>query len=97
MAGTLADQATLSVDAAFIAKCKAELVKKCLYIDLGQSGESTTVRLLATNILQAPDGYASRCAVLIAFGNATVAAAAPAVPDDADMAYVVNEAFEHLR
>lgn len=97
MAGTLADQLTLSQDNAFIGKCKGELVKKCIYIDLGQNGEDTTTRNLASNILNSPDSYASRIATLIAFGNATVAAAAPAVPADADMAYVVNEQFVHLR
>jgi len=97
MAGTLADQLTLSNDNAFIGKCKAELVKKCLTIDAGTGGESATLRALASSILNGPDGYAERIAVLIAFGNATVAAAAPAVPADADMAYVVNEAFPHLR
>ena len=97
MAGTLADQLTLSSDNAFIGKCKGELVKKCLTIDAGTAGDDTTTRNLASAILNSPDSYASRVAVLVAFGNATVAAAAPAVPADADMAYVVNEAFAHLR
>lgn len=97
MAGTLADQITLARDSAFIDKCEGELVKKALYLDLGQSGASTTERVLASNILNGPRPYAERIATLIAFGNATTAAAAPAVPLDADMAYVVNEAFPHLR
>ena len=97
MAGTLADQLTLSNDNAFIGKCKAELVKKCLVIEAGAVGDALSTRNLAASILNSPDSYASRVAVLIAFGNATVAAAAPAVPADADMAYVVNEAFAHLR
>ena len=97
MAGTLADQLTLSNDNAFIGKCKGELVKKCLTIDAGTGGDDTNTRNLASSVLNAPEAYASRVAVLIAFGNATVAAAAPTVPDDADMAFVVNEAFAHLR
>lgn len=97
MAGTLLDQNTLAGTNDFIAKCKGELIKKCLYIDLGQNSESVALRNLAANILNDPAPYAARVAVLIAFGNATVAAAAPVVPVDADMAYVVNEAFAHLR
>lgn len=97
MAGTLADQLTLSNDNAFIGKCKGELIKKCLTIDAGTGGATTSARMLASNILNSPDQYAATIAVLIAFGNATIAAASPAVPADADMAYVVNEAFAHLR
>lgn len=97
MAGTLLDQATLAGTNDFVQKCKGELIKKALYLDLGQSGASTAERNLATAILNEPDGYATRIAVMIAFGNATVAANAPAVPPDADMAYVVNEAWPHLR
>ena len=97
MAGTLADQLTLSNDNAFIGKCKGTLVKKCLVIAAGAVGDNIATRNLAESIFNSPDTYASRVAVMIAFGNATVAAAAPAVPADADMAYVVNEAFAHLR
>lgn len=97
MAGTLLDQNTLAETNDFISKCRAELIKKALVIDAGTGGSNTAERVLASNVLNNPDGYAAIVARLIAFGNATVAAAAPVVPADADMAYVVNEAWPHLR
>jgi hypothetical protein len=112
MPGTYADQADLANANDFIALCKVSLLKRAIELDtnnatllaelMGKASDpaSTKFMLSATSITgriaSDADGYAKRMAWLVASGNPTIGAAAPAVPKEGDVQYAVNTFFPKL-
>jgi hypothetical protein len=90
MAGTFADQATLTADNAFIAKVRAAMIYRAVELYDSDTAQSWAVLKQARSILDNAGGDAAKIAALVASGNPTIAAAAPAVPNDADTQYAVN-------
>lgn len=90
MAGTFADQATLASDNAFIAKVRCALIFRANELYNSTSAQSYRALAQARAILDNAGADAQKYALLVASGNATVAAAAPAVPSDGDTQYAVN-------
>lgn len=97
MAGTLNDQATLATDNAFIAKVKCALIFRATEIWGSSSAQTLKALQQARNILDSGGSDAARIAALIASGNPTIAAAAPAVPNDSDTQYAVNTTLTSLQ
>ena len=96
MAGTYADQAALATSNEFIAKVRVAIIKAALDIFLGTDRKSVEMLQLVSNILIDSESYAKQMAWLIAGGNATVGAAAPAVPDDGALSWCVNDMLPKL-
>jgi hypothetical protein len=90
MAGTFAEQATLATDNAFIAKVRCAMIYRANELFTSASAQDYRVIVQAREILMSAAGNAASIAALVASGNATVAAAAPAVPSDGDTQYAVN-------
>lgn len=90
MAGTLAEQAELATSNAFIAKVRCAMIYRANELYNSESKQTLAVLQQAKQILQSAAGNAETVAALIASGNATIAAAAPAVPSDGDTQYAVN-------
>lgn len=90
MAGTFADQATLTSDNAFIAKVRAAMIYRATELFNSQSAQSWATLNQARQILNNAGAEAANIAALVATGNPTIAAAAPAVPSDGDTQYAVN-------
>lgn len=90
MAGTFADQATLTADNAFIAKVRAALIFRANELYNSATAQSYQTLVQARGILDNAGGDAPKYAALVATGNPTIAAAAPAVPSDSDTQYAVN-------
>ena len=86
MAGTFAEQATLAADNAFIA---TELFNS-------QAAQTLATLQQAKGILSNAGAQAPHNAALAAAGNPTIAAAAPAVPNDSDTQYAVNTVLTSL-
>lgn len=96
MAGTYTDQATLAQTNEFIALVKVALLKRAVELDDGNAKLDVGTLNLIFAIMQDPDTYAKRMAWLIAGTNATVGAAAPAVPTESDVQYCVNTLLPKL-
>ncbi len=93
MAGTFAEKATLAVDNVFINKVRVALIFRANELLTSTAAQSATTK----NALNTADGIfrsaasdASNMAWRIAAGNATIGAAAPAVPIDSDVQFAVN-------
>lgn len=90
MAGTFTDQNTLATDNAFIAKVRCAMIYRANQNATSSSRNTLDELQQAKSILMNAAAEASNMARLIASGNATIAAAAPAVPSDGDTQYAVN-------
>jgi hypothetical protein len=90
MAGTYADQATLAVSSTFISQCKVALIHRAVELNDGSDRLSIGMLNLIRNVLSDSETYAGRVAWLVAAGNPTIAAAAPAVPSEGDTQFAVN-------
>ena len=90
MAGTFADQATLAGDNAFINKCRAALLFRSVELMTSTTAQTFTTLAKMQAIFQNAGADASNMAWRVAAGNATIAAAAPAVPSDSDTQFAVN-------
>lgn len=97
MAGTFAEQATLATDNAFINKCRVAMIFRAN--QLMTSATAQTVRTLdqANTILNNSGNFAPTMAWLVATGNATISAAAPIVPNDADTQFAVNTMLDLIK
>lgn len=90
MAGTFTDKATLANDNAFINKCRAAMLFRAVELTNSATAQSfATLQKMAT-ILQNAGSGAANMAWLVAAGNSTIGAAAPAVPIDSDTQFAVN-------
>lgn len=96
MPGTYAEQAELAVNAAFVNKVRVALIKAALDIFAGTDRQSVGTLGLVASVLTDSDAYAQKMAWLIAAGNATVGAAAPAIPDDGALSWCVNDMLPKL-
>lgn len=98
MPGTYSDVATLAADASYQAKIKVALLDAAIDI----MAEATTTpqydrrRELAIDVLRNPDAHVARVALIVAASNETIRAAAPAVPADGDVQFVVNSIWTTL-
>jgi hypothetical protein len=100
MAGTFADKATLATDNSFINKVKVALIFRA-----NELINSTSAQSLATYdvvghakaIFQNAGSDAPSMAWRVAASNATIGAAAPAVPIDSDVQFAVNTILTALQ
>jgi len=90
MAGTLAEIATLATDNGFIAKIRGAMIKRAVELVTSATAQNLNTLNQMISILRSAGGEASNIAWLVAAGNATIAAAAPAVPNDSDTQFAVN-------
>jgi hypothetical protein len=90
MAGTYAEMAELATLNDFVNLCKISLLKRAVELDDGTDKQTVGILNLLSGIMTDSDGYAKRMAWLIAAGNATISAAAPAVPSEGDTQFAVN-------
>jgi hypothetical protein len=96
MAGTFAEQAELATSNAFIAKVKVAMIFRATELFNSESKQDYLVMQQAREILMNAGHNAASIAALVASGNATIAAAAPAVPSDSDTQYAVNVTLTSL-
>ena len=96
MVGTAADITALASSNDFIAQCRVALVKRAVEIDAGTDRQSAVTLNGVANIMANSEDVARRMAWLVAAGNPTIAAAAPAVPSESDTQYVVNTLLPKL-
>lgn len=96
MAGTFAEQAQLATDNTFIAKVKVAMIFRATELFNSQSAQTLATLQQAKGILSNAGGQAGDIAALVAAGNPTIAAAAPAVPNDGDTQYAVNTVLASL-
>lgn len=90
MAGTFAEQATLANDNAMIDKCRVAMLFRANELLSSQTAQKLAVLQQAKNIVTNAGADAPSMAWKLATGNATIAAAAPAVPSDGDVQFSVN-------
>ena len=90
MAGTFADRATLATDNAFVNKCRAAMIFRAVELVNSATAQTFPTLSLMQSILQNAGANAQNMSWLVATGNATIAAAAPAVPTDSDTQFAVN-------
>jgi len=93
MAGTFAEKATLAVDNAFINKIRVALIFRAneLLASTAAQGAGTKAALTSADaIFRTAGSDAPSMAWRVAAGNATIGAAAPAVPIDSDVQFAVN-------
>lgn len=93
MAGTFADKATLAGDNAFINKIRVAMIFRANELLTSTAAQSsTTLKTLtsADGIFRSAASDAPSMAWRVAAGNATIGAAAPAVPIDSDVQFAVN-------
>ncbi len=90
MAGTFSDQATLASDNAFIAKIRCAMIYRANELYNSTTAQSYRTLSQCRTILDNAGSDAGKFAFLVASGNPTIAAAAPAVPSDGDTQYAVN-------
>ena len=83
MAGTLADQATLAVDSAFVGKVKAAMIYRASINFNSASAQTFRTLEQCRTILQNGGDDAQRIAWLCAVAVPAIASAAPAIPSDA--------------
>lgn len=99
MAGTLADKAALAVDNAFIAKCRVAMIFRANELLTSTAAQSAATRasLNAMDALFRSAGSdAANIAWRVAASNASIGAAAPAVPNDSDTQFAVNTVLAAL-
>lgn len=96
MAGTFAEQAQLASDSAFIAKIRVAMIFRANELFNSQSAQTLAVLLQAKGILSNAGSQAPDVAALVATGNPTIAAAAPAIPSDGDTQFAVNTVLTAL-
>jgi len=96
MAGTAADIATLASLNDFIARVRVALIKRAVEIDAGSDRQSAAMLNGVAGIMGNSEDIAKRMAWLVAAGNPTIAAAAPAVPSEGDTQYAVNTMLPKL-
>ncbi len=96
MAGTFAEQAQLAADNAFIAKVRAAMIFRANELFNSTSAQTLSVLQQSKGILSNAGAQAPDVAALVATGNATVAAAAPAIPSDGDTQYAVNTVLTNM-
>jgi hypothetical protein len=90
MAGAASDITYLATVNEFINQCRVALIKRAVEIDAGTDRQSVGMLNTISGILSDSESYAKRMAWLVAAGNPTIAAAAPAVPSEGDTQYAVN-------
>lgn len=93
MAGTFAEKATLAVDNAFINKCRVAMIfraNELLTSTAAQASGTRAALINADTIFRNAAADAPSMAWRVAAGNATIGAAAPAVPIDSDTQFAVN-------
>ena len=93
MPGTFAEKATLATDNAFINKCRVALMFRAtelLASTAAQNASTLKTLTVADGILRSAGSDAASMAWRVAAGNATIGAAAPAVPNDSDTQFAVN-------
>lgn len=93
MAGTFADKATLATDNAFINKVRVAMIFRANELLVSTAAQSaTTLKALtaADSLFRNAASDAPNMAWRVAAGNATIGAAAPAVPIDSDVQFAVN-------
>ncbi len=91
MAGTFSEQATLATDNSFINKCKvAMLFRANQILSDADTNPGYKQMIQMQTIVNNAGGDAPNMAWKVATGNATIAAAAPAVPSDGDTQFAVN-------
>ena len=95
MAGTFAEQATLAADNGFIAKCRCAIIFRAVEL-LGTQGTNEFIRAAMLNALRNAGADAPLMAARLASGSTAIAAAAPAVPSDADTQTAVNVFLSRL-
>ena len=96
MAGSFADQATLTSDNSFIAKVRAAMIFRATELFNSATAQTYATLEQSRRILLNAGSDAANIAALVATGNATIAAAAPAVPSDSDTQYAVNVVLASL-
>ena len=96
MAGTAADIAVLATLNEFIVQCRVALVKRAVEIDAGSDRQSAQMLNGVAGIMSNSEDISKRMAWLIAAGNPTISAAAPAVPSEGDTQYAVNTMLPKL-
>jgi hypothetical protein len=96
MAGAASDIATLASLNEFIVKVRVALVKRAVEIDAGSDRQSASTLNTVAGIMSDSEDIAKRMAWLVAAGNPTIAAAAPAVPSEGDTQYAVNTMLPKL-
>jgi hypothetical protein len=96
MAGTYADISTLAGDAAFKAKIKVALMQVIADKLTVQGGPNSGDLALCQRALDSPDDFVTRAAWPCAADIPAIAAAAPAVPSDADVKAAVTVVFPFL-
>ena len=96
MAGTFADQAALAADDVFVAQVKVAMIFRAT--ELYGSATAQTFQALeqSRRILRNAGSESDKIAALVATGNATIAAASPAVPSDGDTQFAVNTVLTDL-
>lgn len=92
MAGTFEEKATLATDNTFINKCRVAMLFRANEVLNSQDAAVKTYSRMgqAKGIVNNAGGDASSMAWKVATGNATIGAAAPAVPSDGDTQFSVN-------
>lgn len=93
MAGTFADKATLATDNAFINKVRVALIFRANELLVSTAAQSAGTLKALTNadgIFRGAASDAPSMAWRVAASNATIGAAAPAVPIDSDVQFAVN-------
>jgi hypothetical protein len=98
MAGTFAEQSQLAADAALAVKVKAALIKNAtLRLGAGYTPIPTgATSIMARAIIADPASWTTRWCDIVAYGNPTTSSAAPVVPVDGDVDYIVNSLFDIL-
>ncbi len=90
MAGTFAEKATLATDNAFINKCRVAMIFRAAELINSSTAQSVQTLDRMISIFSGAGNDAANMAWRVAAGNATIGAAAPAVPSDGDTQFAVN-------
>jgi hypothetical protein len=96
MSGTFIDQSTLAETNSFISICRISLIKRAIELDAATTKQTAAEMSLYRDIIQNPDTYASKIALLIATSDAEVSSAAPAIPSDTVIQACVNTMMPYL-
>jgi hypothetical protein len=112
MPGTYAEKAELATLNDFINLCKIALLTRAVELDTnnaalvaemtGKASDPASTKFmlsassLVSRIVNDADGYAKKMAWLVAAGNPTIGANAPAVPKEGDVQYAVNSFLPKL-
>ena len=90
MPGTYADMAALAVNTSFQSLVKVALLKRCAELDAATDKLTVGQINLYKQGIFAPEQMTPVLSWIIASTNATIGAAAPAVPSESDTQYAVN-------